>query len=223
MSTATGWERSLTYHACSIDNQNPTDSGIRNLPLIIAVTLAVIVSSSSVTVTGIATPLLIAGSIVATIGAGFLYTLDIGTGSPKWIGYQVLAGLGWGTGFQIPIIVGQGTADPVDVAPVTAIIVCFQTVGAAFFLAAAQAGFVNQILVTLPQTAPGVPPASVIATGATALREVFGPEQIHGVLSAYMAGIKATFAIAIAGAGLSFFIALMSSFKKLPTHTIAAA
>ena len=92
--------------------------------MIIAVSLAVIVSSGSVTFTGIATPLLILGSVLATIGAGLLYTLDIGTGSAHWIGYQVLAGLGWGAGFQIPIIVGQGTADPADIAPVTAIIVC---------------------------------------------------------------------------------------------------
>ena len=86
--------------------------------------LAVIVSSGSVTFTGIATPLLILGSVLATIGAGLLYTLDIGTGSAHWIGYQVLAGLGWGAGFQIPIIIGQGTADSEDIAPVTAIIVC---------------------------------------------------------------------------------------------------
>jgi hypothetical protein len=92
--------------------------------LIIAVSLAVIVSSGSVTFTGVATPLLVLGSVLATIGAGLLYTLDIGTGSGHWIGYQALAGLGWGAGFQIPIIIGQGTADAADIAPVTAIIVC---------------------------------------------------------------------------------------------------
>ena len=86
--------------------------------------IAVIVSSASVTFTGVATPLLVLGSVLATIGAGLLYTLDIGTGSGHWIGYQILAGLGWGAGFQIPIIIGQGTADAADIAPVTAIIVC---------------------------------------------------------------------------------------------------
>jgi hypothetical protein len=114
----------LPYYFQSIDNVSPTTSGIRNLPLIIAVSISVIVSSGSVSLTGVAIPLLIAGSVLSTVGAGLLYTLDIGTGTGKWIGYQILAGVGWGMGFQIPIIVGQGTADPSDVAPVTAIILC---------------------------------------------------------------------------------------------------
>ena len=86
--------------------------------------ISVIISSGSVTVTGVATPLLVLGSVLATIGAGLLYTLDIGTVSGHWIGFQILAGLGWGAGFQIPIIIGQGTAEAADIAPVTAIIVC---------------------------------------------------------------------------------------------------
>ena len=90
-------------------------------------------------------------------------------------------------------------------------------------MAAAQAGFVNQILATLPTSAPGVEPTAVIAAGATTLRAVFGPDQIAGVLTAYMTGLKATFAVTIAAAGLSLPISLLSRWQVLNTHAIAGA
>lgn len=39
--------------------------------------------------------------------------------------------------------------------------------GGTFFVSAAQSAFVNKMLNTLPSTAPGVDPTTVIATGAT--------------------------------------------------------
>lgn len=114
----------LPIYFQSIDNVSPTDSGVRNVPLIIAFSLATIVSGGSISKTGIATPLLPVGSVIVTIAAGLLYTLDIGTGTGKWIGYQVLAGFGYGIAFQVPIIAAQCTADPSDLASVTAIILC---------------------------------------------------------------------------------------------------
>lgn len=114
----------LPIYFQSIDNVNPIGSGVRNLPLIIAFTIATVASGGSISKTGIATPLLPVGSVIATIVAGLLYTLDIGTGSGKWIGYQILAGFGYGLAFQVPIIVCQGTADPNDLSSVTAIILC---------------------------------------------------------------------------------------------------
>jgi hypothetical protein len=97
---------------------------VRNLPLIIAFTIATIISGGSITKTGVATPLMVVGAVLATIAAGLLYTLDIGTGSGKWIGYQVLAGFGYGIGFQVPIIVGQATSSLADMSSVTATMLC---------------------------------------------------------------------------------------------------
>jgi MFS family permease len=114
----------LPIYFQSIDNASPTDSGVRNLPLILAVTVATIVSGGSISATGIAAPVAVGGAVLATIGSGLLYTLDIGTGTGKWIGYQILGGFGWGAAFQVPIIIGQATAKPDDMSSVTAIILC---------------------------------------------------------------------------------------------------
>jgi hypothetical protein len=114
----------LPLYFQSIDGVNPTESGVRNLPLIIAVTIATILSGGSITTNGIATPLGVAGAVIATIGSGLLYTLDIGTSTSKWIGYQILAGVGYGLGFQVPIIYAQGNAAAEDLSSVTAIVLC---------------------------------------------------------------------------------------------------
>jgi hypothetical protein len=59
-----------------------------------------------------------------TIAAGLLYTLDVGTPPGKWIGYQILAGFGYGIALQVSIIIAQAFSAPSDIAPTTAIIIC---------------------------------------------------------------------------------------------------
>ena len=117
----------LPIYFQSIDNVSPTMSGVRTLPLIISVTIATVSSGIFVSATGIATPLKVPCAAIATVAAGLMYTLDIGTGSGKWIGYQILGGFAWGAALQLPVIVGQATSAPEDLSTVTAIILCTST------------------------------------------------------------------------------------------------
>ena len=94
----------------------------------------------------------------------------------------------------------------------------FQTVGGAFSISAGQAAFVNRLLAALPKTAPGVDPGLVILTGASDLHKVFPPDVLPGVLVAYMVGIKAAFAVAVAFCGMAFLSSLTIPMQKLPTH-----
>ena len=83
-----------------------------------------IAASFFVTATGLAVPIQVAGAVISTVGAGLLYTLDLHTDSGKWIGYQIVGGVGWGMAQELPIIVGQAFVDPEDISAVTAIIQC---------------------------------------------------------------------------------------------------
>ncbi len=94
----------------------------------------------------------------------------------------------------------------------------YQTIGGAFSTSAGQAGLVNQLLKELPRTAPSVNPHLVIGTGASELRNVFPPDVLPGVLQAYMVGIKAAFAVALAFSGVAFLFSLCVPAKKLPSH-----
>ncbi|KAK3374134.1 major facilitator superfamily domain-containing protein [Lasiosphaeria ovina] len=210
----------LPIYFQSIDNTSPTDSGVRNLPLILAVTIATVASGGSITQNGIAAPVLVGSAAVATISAGLLYTLDIGTGSPKWIGYQVLAGLAWGAGFQVPMIIAQASAEVSDLSSTTAIVLFYQTTGGAFLVSAAQSAFINRVISTAAVSLPDVDPMMILATGATSLRIAFTEQQLPAVLEAYMAGIKLTFALATGTVGFSFILSLFASFKRLNTDAL---
>ncbi|KAI1399175.1 efflux pump antibiotic resistance protein [Hypoxylon fuscum] len=199
----------------AIDGVSPTESGVRNLPLIIGVAVASIVSGGLITATDFAFPLATIAAIIGTAAMGLLYTLDIGTETGKWVGYQLLAGFGFGSGLQIPMIMGQAAVDSEDLSSITAIMLFFQTLGGALLLSAAQSAFVNRLMLRVQTSAPDVDSIALVATGATALRGVFSEEQVPGILIAYMDGIKAAIALGIASVGLAFILSLCFSWKRL--------
>ena len=64
-------------------------------------------SGAYFSITGIAAPITVIGAALVLVCTGLLYTLNIGTGEGKWIGYQMIGGVGWGIAQQIPIIKGD--------------------------------------------------------------------------------------------------------------------
>ena len=199
----------LPIYFQSIDGVSAQDSGVRNLPYILAIGICTIISGVGISTTGRYTELMVAGSVISTIGSGLLYTLDIGTDSGKWIGYQILAGIGAGLSFQIPVIVAQGTSVPADLSSVSAIVLYFQTLTGAIWISVAQALFSNKLLQVVAEEVPSIDPAQVVVTGATELRTVFA-DHLPGVLRSYMAGLKDAFALSIALAGVACIVAVVT-------------
>ena len=205
----------LPIYFQSVNGISAADSGIRNLPLVLGTAIFSVISGSLISATGYHVPFLILGSVLSTIACGLIFTLDIGSSAKEWIGYQALAGIGIGLALQIPIIVGQASVEMSDLSTVTAMILFFQTIGGALFVQAGQAAFGNQLLQRLPLTAPNVDPALVLATGASSLREVFDSADLPGILVAYMDGLRVTYALAIALAGVGTIVALFSEWKSI--------
>lgn len=213
----------LPIYFQSVDDVSASESGIRNIPLVLGVSICSIISGGLITAYGVYVPFLLAGSAIATIGAGLLYTLDIGSPSSHWIGYQALAGIGIGLSIQVPIIANQSFVKVSEISSVTAVTLFFQTIGGAFFVSAGQTAFSNRLLARAPVLVPGVSPALVLATGATELRAVFSPEQLPGIVHAYMDGVKLTFALAIAFAGVTLPVALFAKWQNVKPKVPGAA
>ncbi|KAJ3472460.1 hypothetical protein NLG97_g10971 [Lecanicillium saksenae] len=205
----------LPIYFQSIDNVSPIASGVRNIPLIIMFSVATFGSGKAITMTGHATPYMLAGSIFVTVGAGLLYTLDIGTSTGKWVGYQIIAGFGYGLALQVPVVVAQAFAEPADIAPTTAIIIFYRSMGATLMLAAGQSAFVNQIVVKLRTTAPNLDPGRVTGTGATELHHIFSGADLDGVVRAYAWGIKVVFLITLACCILTVPFALCNKWTNV--------
>ena len=168
--------------------------------------------------------------VLFTIGSGMITTLDVDTGLPKWFGYQVLAGLGIGAGFQIGVLVVQ-TVLPQDMVPVgTACVQFFQAFGGAIFVAVAQTLFQNGLIDSIQKADLGFDGHIFINSGASEIKQVL--EQMHrtdaydAVLKAYMTGLRNTYYISVACAGCAFLMTLgleWKSVKKGPNSEEKAA
>ncbi|KAJ5409073.1 hypothetical protein N7509_002956 [Penicillium cosmopolitanum] len=178
-------------------------SGIMNLPMIIAVVVVSLLAGGLVTACGYYTPFMIASSIIMTIGAGLLSTLQVDSGHPKWIGYQALFGIGLGLGMQQPMMVMQTALNPMDVPSGTAIVMFSQTLGGAIFVSVGQNVFQNQLFQNLAHYAPDAPAAELISAGATMLRTLVQGDELHRVLVAYNAAIMQTFYVSVAMGALT--------------------
>lgn len=202
----------LPIYFQAIDNASPSASGIRNLPLVLATGISVLIVGNLVGRIGYFQPFLILGAILATIGAGLIYSLGIGSSAGEYIGYQILFGLGLGIAIQIPIIAAQALSDLADIALVTASILFFQLASGAYAVSAAQSIFNNILIRNLP---PGVGAADIITAGSTGIPESFSKEQVPLILLSYMDGLKAAWAMGIALAGVTFLISFLPQWKSI--------
>lgn len=82
-------------------------------------------------------------------------------------------------------------------------------------LAAAQSGFVNQIVHKLATTAPSVDPALVTGIGATDVHRLFSGAELDGVVQAYAWGIRVVFAITLVACGLTVPFSLCNKWAKI--------
>jgi hypothetical protein len=73
---------------------------------------------------------------------------------------------------------------------------------------------------TLVTSAPNIDPQIVIATGATQIRSAFTPNQVPGIVFAYMAGLKVTFALVVALAGFTCLVGLLVPWKPINAEAL---
>jgi hypothetical protein len=96
-----------------------------------------------------------------------------------------------------------------------AIAIFFNSLGGAIAISIAQNIFTNGLTANLPNYAPDVDPRIVIGAGAAYLRLFIKPEQLPGVLLAYMAGLKQAFVISIACGAIGTICACFVEWKSV--------
>ncbi|KAL7952597.1 putative efflux pump antibiotic resistance protein [Trichoderma compactum] len=207
----------------SIDGTSAIMSGVRNLPMVISVTIGIFLAGGIISKTGRYQHVLLFSLGLATVGAGLIYTFDLHTSTGKWIGYQILSGFAWGLAYQTPLIVGQGSCAPADMPLVTATLLFFLSYGATILLSSAQAAFVNQMISKVHQIDPTISEDLLVLTGATDVYKVFQGSQLDAVLVGYMHGLRVVYALAIATIGTGFLVALAMPWKKLNQSAEAKA
>jgi hypothetical protein len=156
-----------------------------NLPLIIALTITTAASGGLVTLLGYYTPFMYLSACVLAIGAGLLTTFTTTTTHEKWIGYQIIFGMGIGFGIaQSPIIL-QVSLPADDVPMATAMVLFVQTLGGAVFIAITQSIFTTQLVAMLKHDVPSVDAHQILNIGATEFRTIVPADLLPQVMMDY--------------------------------------
>lgn len=82
----------------AIRNDSPLMSGVHLLPATLGMVLSTVFTGAMTQVTGYYLPWVLAGSCLSTIGYGLMSALSPTTSTARWIGYQLVYGVGCGTG-----------------------------------------------------------------------------------------------------------------------------
>ncbi|OQD86888.1 hypothetical protein PENSOL_c083G11224 [Penicillium solitum] len=72
-------------------------------------------------------PFLLDGSILATIGAGLIYTFNLTSSMAPIVGYQILYGIGTDLSVQVPIVVAEALSSTKDQPVPTATALSFRS------------------------------------------------------------------------------------------------
>uniref|UniRef100_A0A093XFF2 Putative HC-toxin efflux carrier TOXA n=1 Tax=Talaromyces marneffei PM1 TaxID=1077442 RepID=A0A093XFF2_TALMA len=194
-------------------------SGLQVLPFMLATVISSVSVGILVTAIGYYTPFLIASSALVAIGAGLitLYDVDISTG--KWIGYQIVLGMGTGAGLQVPMTAVQTVLKPEDIPVGTAAITFFQTLGGAIFIAVGQSVFQNGLTAAIHDHAPGIDPSVIIRAGATDLRSTLATlgqlDMLQGVIESYVEGLRNTYRLSLALLMVAFVAACFLEWRSV--------
>ncbi|RAL10653.1 putative MFS aflatoxin efflux pump [Aspergillus homomorphus CBS 101889] len=176
----------------SIKGNSAVESGIRLLPMMLSMVVGSIGGGITNSKIGYYTPLAIIGSCIMSVGAGLLTTFKVDTGEGKWIGYQIVYGIGLGLCFQIPNLAAQTVLPKPDVPFGLALMLFGQLIGAAVFVSVGENILANQLVKRLSGL-PGFNPKLVTSGGVTELLNTM-PANLHDtVLHSYNEALRKVF------------------------------
>ncbi|KAI1268141.1 major facilitator superfamily domain-containing protein [Xylariaceae sp. FL1019] len=179
------WSACLFSLSIVVKGTSAVQSGIDNLALILGVTIGSLFAGILTTVLGQYAPFMVISGALASVGFGLITTFTPDTSIGRWIGYQALAGFGLGLGAQQPIVAVQNVLPLVDVPTGTTLLVFVQTISGSIFNSVGQSIFYNKLQQYTIEYAPGLDPAIVLGTGATAIQSTIPAQYLDGVKLAY--------------------------------------
>jgi hypothetical protein len=179
-----------------IKGATPVQSGVDTFPMILALVIGIIAGGVLTGKVGYYTPFAYVCAVLAPIGAGLISTWQPHTNHSMWIGYQVIAGLGFGLGFQSAIMAAQTVLPHKDVPMGVSLVQFAQTLGGTVFISVGQNLLSSHLVSGLTPLVPGIGSQTISSLGATELRGLVGPEKLGEVLNVYNNALRSCFHLA---------------------------
>ncbi|CAI7623373.1 unnamed protein product [Penicillium pancosmium] len=189
-------------------------SGIDNIPMVLALVVASIISGKIIASMGQYVPFMFVAALLMAAGAGMISTFKVNTGHEAWIGYQVLFGLGLGCGMQQPTMAAQVVLPQADVSIGVALMFLFQSLGGAIWVAVSQNLYTNYLVKALPDIS-GVNASAILQAGATGLADIVPKDKLNAVLVVYNTALRNAYFVPVALACVSVLPALGMEWRNV--------
>jgi hypothetical protein len=191
-----------------------------NLSSILGFVVSSLLSAVFVEITEYCPPYTIASSAIAALGAGFMTTFTVTTSRSKWIGLQVLVGLGVGLGLSMPSHTTRASLPAEDLKTAIAVLLCAETLAAALFSSVAQSIFVNKLMSDIKANFPHVDSTIVLRSGILNLKFAEGIDEraLPGIYNEALVGV---FYLATALIAFSIFGALSDEWQSIKVRPYA--
>ncbi|RSL94039.1 hypothetical protein CEP52_012895 [Fusarium oligoseptatum] len=181
----------------AIKGTSAIQSGIDTIPLVLSLVVGAIMSGAIITRTGYYVPWMFVAAVLTSVGSGLMTTFETNTSHSAWIGYQVLFGIGLGTGMQQPSMAAQTVLSQSDVSIGISLMFFSQSLGGAIFICIGQSIFVNYLSNGL-RAVSGVNTQAILEVGATALSDLVPSDKLHEVLVVYNDALQKAFIVVVA-------------------------
>lgn len=199
----------------AIEGVSAVESGIRTIPLVLALVVGAISAGQLTGRIGYYTPFMFVSACIMPIGAGLITTFGLHTSEGIWIGYQIIAGFGMGMGMQQGALAAQTVLNKKDVPTGVSLMFFCQMLGGAIFVSVGQNVFDSNLVKGLTSIVHGLDPSEIVNTGATDLRNIVPANDLQGVLVAYNAALRKAFIVATVMAGVSIFGAALVRWRSV--------
>ncbi|KAJ8122846.1 hypothetical protein ONZ43_g1058 [Nemania bipapillata] len=183
----------LPVYFQAVYNSSAILSGVYVIPLIIPQLLAAGITGGVLQKTGYVFPYAIFALVLSSVGVGLMSTLRATSSVGEWVGYQILAGVGSGTGLQLGLITIQGVTSGQELSSGMGFMVFTQSLFPAVALALCNLLLVTSLKAQIPLDAPDTNATSIINAGATKFRTVVDAADLPKVVMAYATSVDRVF------------------------------
>ncbi|KAF4632397.1 hypothetical protein G7Y89_g5721 [Cudoniella acicularis] len=191
------------------------ESGVRLVPYLGSVMVSSLAMGVVLMIVGYPVPLMWFGTALFAVGSGLMTTLQVDTSAGYWIGYQILAGFGYGSTVNLAAVAMQAALPPEDLSIGNALFLFNNFLGGALAVSIAQGIYSNTLEQRLKQFAPQLNQDIIIAAGAPDIASVVPPALVPLIREAYNDAVTRAFFMPVAGATLAFFFTLGIKWKNI--------
>ncbi|KAL5324581.1 hypothetical protein ACEPPN_009127 [Leptodophora sp. 'Broadleaf-Isolate-01'] len=205
----------LAFYFQSAKGLSASASGIRSLPYLLSVTFTELFVGAGVSWTGIYNPFMIIGTAIYIVGCALLCTLQVDTGEGYLIGYQILAGVGFGSTLALCATVLRVNVSDEHI-PVAGVLASFAPMfGGTLAASLGQNIFRSSLVDKLLQSVSPELAVQIVDAGARGGAAVVADDMKAVVLETYNYAVKRTFLVSAVVSGIAFVCTLGLKWKKI--------